>query len=246
MARWIKQPCSIQTFWVWVQLDYRNFFADVVMWPYVKLLWPLVPWCEEFTVVCDIDLTVHMWCCCFQSSRAVSGRSCGSRSRRRASPATPPVPYPEFFLQFLYVYTHTHTRLMALFPGLPRWTGTIKVKPVWILLKHSEWQWHPLGHMQVCTSLKADNHATPHNSVFYRPPSWICWAPIGTTHDEFLMVSIVLQNLVEIDAVVPIIWYLWHFTRLAWKCLFMPPKLGFRGISPQNPFMHIEVCHYGK
>ena len=37
-----------------------------------------------------------------------------------------------------------------------------------------------------------------------RPPSWICWAPIGTTHDDFLMVSIVVQNLVEIDAVVSI------------------------------------------
>ena len=24
---------------------------------------------------------------------------------------------------------------MALFPGLPRWTGTRKVKPIWILLK---------------------------------------------------------------------------------------------------------------
>jgi len=30
-----------------------------------------------------------------------------------------------------------------------------------------------------------------------RPPSWICWAPIGTTHDEFLMVFIVVQNLVN-------------------------------------------------
>jgi len=37
-----------------------------------------------------------------------------------------------------------------------------------------------------------------------RPPSWICWAPIGTTHDESLMVSIVVQNLVEIDALVSI------------------------------------------
>jgi len=25
---------------------------------------------------------------------------------------------------------------------------------------HSEWQWHPLGHMQVCSSLQADNHAS--------------------------------------------------------------------------------------
>jgi len=37
-----------------------------------------------------------------------------------------------------------------------------------------------------------------------RPPSWISWAPIGTTHDDNLMVSVVLQNLVEIDAVVSI------------------------------------------
>jgi len=37
-----------------------------------------------------------------------------------------------------------------------------------------------------------------------RPPSWICWAPIGTTHYDYLMLSIVVQNLVEIDAGVSI------------------------------------------
>jgi len=26
--------------------------------------------------------------------------------------------------------------------------------------RDSEWQWHQLGHMQVCTSLHADNHAS--------------------------------------------------------------------------------------
>jgi len=31
--------------------------------------------------------------------------------------------------------------------------------------RDSEWQWHQLGHMQVCTSLQTDNHA-PHHSVF--------------------------------------------------------------------------------
>jgi len=30
---------------------------------------------------------------------------------------------------------HTHTHLTALFPGLPGWAGTRKVKPIWILLK---------------------------------------------------------------------------------------------------------------
>ena len=48
-----------------------------------------------------------------------------------------------------------------------------------------------------------------------RPPSWICWAPIGTTHDEFLMVSIVVPNLVKIDAAVSITWNFQDFARLA-------------------------------
>ena len=59
------------------------------------------------------------------------------------------------------MHTHTHTHLTALFPGLPGWAGTRKVKPIWILLKQeSEWQWHQLGHMQVCTLLQTDNHAS--------------------------------------------------------------------------------------
>jgi len=26
--------------------------------------------------------------------------------------------------------------------------------------RDSEWQWNPLGHMQICTSLQTDNHAS--------------------------------------------------------------------------------------
>ena len=61
-----------------------------------------------------------------------------------------------------YFYQTTHTRLTALCPGLPRWAGTREVKPIWILLnqRDGEWQWHQLGHMQVCTSLQTDNHAS--------------------------------------------------------------------------------------
>ena len=33
----------------------------------------------------------------------------------------------------------------------------------------SEWQWHQLGHMQVCTSLQTDNHASTPLLCFYRP-----------------------------------------------------------------------------
>jgi len=32
--------------------------------------------------------------------------------------------------------------------------------------RDSEWQWHQLGHVQVCTSLQMP---APHHSVFYRP-----------------------------------------------------------------------------
>ena len=56
---------------------------------------------------------------------------------------------------------HTQTRLTALCPGLPGWAGTRKVKPVWILLKQEtwcEWQWHQLGHMQVCSRQKPRQH----------------------------------------------------------------------------------------
>jgi len=61
--------------------------------------------------------------------------------------------------------THTHTRLTALFPGLPRWAGTRKVKTnYW---SKRQWvAWHQLGHMQVCTLLQTDTMPAPHHSVF--------------------------------------------------------------------------------
>ena len=33
----------------------------------------------------------------------------------------------------------------------------------------SEWQWHQLGHMQVCTLLQTDNHTSTPPLCFYRP-----------------------------------------------------------------------------
>jgi len=34
--------------------------------------------------------------------------------------------------------------------------------------RDSEWQWHQLGHMQVCTSLQTDNHASTPPLVFFK------------------------------------------------------------------------------
>ena len=84
---------------------------------------------------------------------------------------------------------NTHTHLTALCPGLPGWASTIKVKPIWILLKQetSEWQWHQLGHMQVCISLQTDKHAsTPPLSFLqagcpsYRPTNSVKVLKIAT------------------------------------------------------------------
>ena len=52
--------------------------------------------------------------------------------------------------------------LSALRLGLPRWASIKKVKINLDFTEAtvSEWQWHQLGHMQVCTWLQADNHAS--------------------------------------------------------------------------------------
>jgi len=65
----------------------------------------------------------------------------------------------------------THIHLTALCPGLSGWAGTRKVKQIWILL-------YQLGHMEVCTSLQTDNHASTPPLSFYR--AMLCIR--GTSH----------------------------------------------------------------
>ena len=59
-------------------------------------------------------------------------------------------------------HSHTHTRLMALFSGTTQVSQYQKGKTNldFTEARDSEWQWHQLGHMQVCTSLQTDNHTT--------------------------------------------------------------------------------------
>ena len=62
-----------------------------------------------------------------------------------------------------------------------------------------------------------------------RPPSWICDACVGTTHEGHLVVFITVQNLVGIDAVVLKICTFFDFASLVWKRLFTPQNWGFLG-----------------
>ena len=67
-----------------------------------------------------------------------------------------------------------------------------------------------------------------------RPPSWIRYVCVRTTHEGHWVVFIAVQNLVGIDAAVLIICMFFNFKSLALKRLFTFSKLGFWPI-PQNP-----------
>ena len=65
-------------------------------------------------------------------------------------------------------HTHTHTRLTALCPGLPRWAGTRKVKPIWILLKQETLSGSGIS-WAICKSAPRSRQITTpaaHHSVF--------------------------------------------------------------------------------
>jgi len=47
--------------------------------------------------------------------------------------------------------------------------------------RDGEWQWHQLGHMQICTSLQTTTPA-PHHSVFYRPDALPAAQPTVSKH----------------------------------------------------------------
>ena len=87
---------------------------------------------------------------------------------------------------------HTHTHLTALFLGLPGWASKRKVKTNldFTEARDSEWQWNPLGHMQVCTSLQTDNHtSTPPLSFFYRPDALPAAQPTVSKHWRHCLVT---------------------------------------------------------
>ena len=48
--------------------------------------------------------------------------------------------------------------------------------------RDSEWQWHQLGRMQVCTSLQTDNHASTLPLYFYSPDAFPAAKPTVSEH----------------------------------------------------------------
>jgi len=69
-------------------------------------------------------------------------------------------------LQCPFIYTHTHPFNSPL-SGTTRVSLYQKRKTYldFTEARDSECQWHQLGHMQVCTSLQTDNHASTHHQA---------------------------------------------------------------------------------
>ena len=87
----------------------------------------------------------------------------------------------------IYVYTiwtHTHIRLTALFPGLPRWAGTRKVEPIWILLKQEIVSGCGISWARCKSASCSRQITTPasHHSVFYRPDALPAAQPTASKH----------------------------------------------------------------
>jgi len=48
--------------------------------------------------------------------------------------------------------------------------------------RDSDWQWHQLSHMQVCTSLQTENHTSTPPLSFYRPDALPATQPTASKH----------------------------------------------------------------
>ena len=81
---------------------------------------------------------------------------------------------------------HVHTRLMALCLGLPRWAGTTKVKPIWILLEQETVSGSGIS-WAICKSAPRSRQITmpaPHHTVFYRPDALPAAQPTASKHEK--------------------------------------------------------------
>ena len=84
-----------------------------------------------------------------------------------------------------HTHTHTHTHpFNGPFSGTTRvsWYQKGKTNLDFTEARDSEWQWDLLGHMQVCTSLQTDNHASTPLLRFYRLDALPATQPTASKH----------------------------------------------------------------
>ena len=77
--------------------------------------------------------------------------------------------------------THTHPFETALCPGLPRWAGTRKVKPIWNYWSKRQWVTVASAGPYAPCSRQITTPA-PHHSVFYRLDAFPAAQPTASKH----------------------------------------------------------------
>ena len=80
-----------------------------------------------------------------------------------------------------WTYTHTFNGPLSGTTQVSRYQ-TGKTNLDFTEARDNEWQWHQLGHMQVCTSLQTDNHASTPPLRFYRPDALPAAQPTASKH----------------------------------------------------------------
>jgi len=89
------------------------------------------------------------------------------------------------FLTLFFYFSNTHTHL---FNGTFSRTTQVsryqkgKTNLDFTGARDSEWQWHQLGRMQVCTSLHTDNHTNTPSLGFYKPDDLPAAQPTASKH----------------------------------------------------------------
>ena len=86
---------------------------------------------------------------------------------------------------------------MALCPGLPRWAGTRKVKPIRILLKQETVSGSGII-WAICKSAPRSRQITtpvPHHSVFYRPDALPAAQPTASKHWRQIENALTMCNI---------------------------------------------------
>ena len=104
---------------------------------------------HKITYCCCI---LWCFCCCF---------CCSAQSSTLERDVLTDSPLFGISLIALCTHTHTHT-FNGPFSTTTQVSRYQKGKTIvdFTEARDSEWQWHQLGHMQVCTSLQTDNHVS--------------------------------------------------------------------------------------
>ena len=123
-------------------------------------------------------------------------------------------------------HQHTHTRLTALFPGLPRWAGTRKVKPIWILLKLETVSGSGISWAK-CNCAPRSRQITmpaPHHSVFYRPDALPATQPTASKHWMHTGTpNLLYLTIGRTERLVKLTWVELYYCQFQWlvSCVFM-------------------------